>query len=147
MLPSFQDLNYLIIDRVTYSLGDPTRGDVIVFDLPQNQSRALIKRIVGLPGETVVIEGNTVTIINQEHPDGFVLKEPYVEASNFGGVASVRTTLSDDQFFVLGDNRRVSADSRVWGILPREDIVGRVFIRLFPITGISIFPGESRYEE
>lgn len=147
MLPSFEDLNYLIIDRVTYSLGDPERGDVIVFDLPQNQSRALIKRIVGLPGETVVISGNTVTILNQQHPDGFELKEPYVDASNFGGVADLQTTLGDDQFFVLGDNRRVSADSRIWGVLPREDIVGRVFVRLFPLTDISIFPGKSRYEE
>lgn len=147
MEPAFHDLNYLIIDRVSYTLGGPQRGDVVVFDLPQNQSRALIKRIIGLPGESVVIDGNSVTIVNEEHPEGFLLDEPYVEANNFGGVANVRTSLGEDQYFVLGDNRRVSADSRVWGILPREDIVGRVFVRLFPLSGISLLPGETRYEE
>jgi len=146
MMPTFQDLNYLIIDRVTYDIEDPKRGDVIVFDLPQNASRALIKRIIGVPGDTVVVDGNTVSIINEEHPEGFTLEEPYVLASNMGGAANVRTTLGPDEFFVLGDNRRVSADSRLWGTLPRSDIVGRVFVRLFPITNIGILPGESRYE-
>lgn len=147
MLPTFQDLNYLIIDRVTYNLEDPERGDVVVFDLPQNSSKALIKRVIGLPGETVAIENNTVTIINNEHPEGFLLEEPYLDEANIGGFDDVRTELGADQYFVLGDNRKVSADSRVWGTLPREDIVGRVFLRLFPIQGIAIFPGEARYEE
>lgn len=147
MMPTFQDLNYLIIDRISYNLGDPDRGDVVVFDLPQNTSKALIKRIVGLPGETIIIRGNVVTIINEEHPQGFQLDEPYLSPENFGGVSEVNMTLADDQYFVLGDNRKVSADSRVWGMLPREDIVGRVFVRLFPITGISLFPGVARYDE
>lgn len=147
MEPTFQDLNYLIIDRVSYNLGDPQRGDVVVFDLPQNTSKALIKRIIGLPGDTVIIQGNKVTIINDEHPQGFQLDEPYVDPVNFGGASNVHTTLGPDQFFVLGDNRNVSADSRVWGTLPREDIVGRVFLRLFPIGGIGVLPGAAEYTE
>lgn len=147
MEPTFQDLNYLIIDRVSYNLGEPHRGDVVVFDLPQNTSKALIKRIIGLPGETVIIQGNTVTIVNDAHPQGFQLEEPYVDAANFGGASNVHTTLGPDQFFVLGDNRNVSADSRVWGTLPREDIVGRVFLRLFPLGGIGVLPGSADYSE
>ncbi len=147
MMPTFQDLNYLIIDRVSYNLESPQRGDVVVFDLPQNESRALIKRVVGLPGETVIIQGNVVTIVSEEHPQGFQLEEPYVSEENFGGASNVSITLSADEYFVLGDNRKVSADSRVWGALPREDIVGRVFVRLFPFGQISFFPGVARYDE
>ncbi len=145
MLPTFQDLNYLIIDRVSYNLGEPARGDVIVFDLPQNTSKALIKRVIGLPGDTVVIAGDTVTIINDENPQGFQLEEPYLSRENLGGANQVSVKLGTDEFFVLGDNRKVSADSRIWGVLPREDIVGRVLVRLFPFGEISIFPGVARY--
>lgn len=161
MEPTFYDLHYLIIDKFSYGVclssvpfvhlngcipvGDPQRGDVIIFDLPQNTSRALIKRVIGLPGETVVLDGSTVSIINAAHPEGFTLSEPYLSAENLGGSSNMRTTLGADQFFVLGDNRRVSADSRLWGTLPREDIVGRVFLRLFPVTEIGVLPGEARY--
>lgn len=145
MLPTFQDLNYLIIDRVSYSLGEPQRGDVVVFDLPQNTSKALIKRVIGLPGDTVIIAGDTITIVNEENPQGIQLEEPYLSPENLGGIGQVHVTLGTDEFFVLGDNRKVSADSRIWGVLPREDIVGRVFVRLFPLGEISIFPGVARY--
>lgn len=146
MEPTFENFHYLIIDRISYDLKDPVRGDVIVFDLPQNTSRALIKRVIGLPGDTVVLRNSEVSIVNAAHPDGFVLSEPYLDPLNLGGVSNVEVTLKADQYFVLGDNRKVSADSRVWGILPREGIVGRVFLRLFPFTDISFLPGEARYE-
>lgn len=147
MLPSFQDLNYLIIDRVSYSLGEPERGDVVVFDLPQNTSKALIKRVIGVPGDTVIVQGDTVTIINEANPEGFVLQEPYVSPENLGGLGNVSATLGKDQYFVLGDNRKVSADSRIWGVLPREDIVGRVFVRLFPLGEVAFFPGVATYQQ
>ena len=145
MEPTFENWHYLIIDRVSYDIGNPVRGDVIVFDLPQDTSRSLIKRVIGLPGETVIISGNNVIIKNARHPDGFTLDESYLDPANLGGVNQMEVTLGADQFFVLGDNRKVSADSRLWGILPREDIVGRVFIRLFPLNTIGVFPGEERY--
>jgi len=147
MEPNFEDWHYLIVDRVSYDFKAPARGDVVVFDLPQNESRALIKRVIGLPGETVVLSGQSVTIINTEHPQGFTLAEPYLDPANLTGVNEMRVTLAADRYFVLGDNRRVSADSRIWGTLPRNDIVGRVFLRLYPLSKLSVFPSESRYLE
>lgn len=147
MEPNFHDLHYLIVDRVSYDIGDPERGDVIVFDLPQEENRSLIKRVIGLPGETVSVQGNTITVQNEKHPQGFALNEPYLDPANLGGESNIQVTLAEDEFFVLGDNRRVSADSRSWGTLPREQIVGRAFIRLYPFNQISIFPEEARYAE
>lgn len=149
MEPDFDNWNYLIVDRLTYDFSEPQRGDVIVLDLPQNTGRALIKRIVGLPGETIEIHGPEpiVTIINDEYPEGLTLDEPYVDPENHGGATDITVSLGPDQYFVLGDNRKVSADSRLWGVLPRADIVGRVLFRLYPFSGVSVFPGEARYVE
>lgn len=149
MEPNFYDYHYLIVDRVSYDFSTPQRGDVIVLNLPEDTSRALIKRVIGVPGDTVELSGPnpTVTIINKDHPKGVVLTEPYISSANFGGITNTRYTLSDNQYFVLGDNRKVSADSRTWGILPRTDIVGRVFLRLYPFNSISILPAEARYTD
>src|SRR3989338_2593479 len=147
MEPNFEDWHYLIVDRVSYDFKAPARGDVVVFDLPQNESPALIRRVSGLPGEAVVLSGQSVTIINTEPPQGFTLAEPYLDPANLTGVNEMRMTLAADRYFVLGDNRRVSADSRIWGTLPRNDIVGRVFLRLYPLSKLSVFPSESRYLE
>ena len=147
MEPTFDDWHYLIIDRVSYDVGSPQRGDVIVLDLPEDVTRSLIKRVIGLPGETVVLSGNNVMIKNASHPNGFTLNEPYLDPANLGGATNLTVTLGPDQYFVLGDNRKVSADSRLWGILPRKDIVGRVLLRLFPLSEISILPGEARYAD
>src|SRR4051812_31010556 len=131
---NFENHDYLIVDRLTYDFSQPQRGDIVVFGLPQEPSRDLIKRVIGLPGETVALSGAapTVTIINSEHPTGFTLDEPYLTRENLGGSSDIKVTLGPDQYFVLGDNRKVSADSRLWGTLPRKDIVGRVLLRLFP---------------
>ncbi len=142
MEPTFDNYHYLIIDRLSYRLSDPKRGDVIVLDLPQETSRALIKRVIGLPGETVVLANQKVEIINAAHPGGFVLDELYLDPANLGGATNMRVTLGADQYFVLGDNRRVSADSRTWGVLPRTDIVGRALLRLYPLGDFGVFPGE-----
>lgn len=147
MEPIFDNWHYLIIERISYDLEEPNRGDVIVFDLPQEGGRSLIKRVIGLPGETVVLKGQSVKIINEKHPDGFTLDEPYLDPANLTGVNDMRVTLGKDEFFVLGDNRRVSADSRLWGTLPRSAIVGRVLLRLYPFDKLSILPGEARYQE
>jgi signal peptidase I len=147
MEPNFQDWNYLIVDRISYDLETPQRGDVIVLNLPQDTSRALIKRVIGLPGDTLVISGSnpTITIVDSAHPQGFTLSEPYIDPADYGGPTDMRVTLGADQYFVLGDNRGVSADSRTWGILPRQDIVGRVFLRLYPFNELGILPEEARY--
>ncbi|OGG44885.1 signal peptidase I [Candidatus Kaiserbacteria bacterium RIFCSPHIGHO2_01_FULL_50_13] len=147
MEPTFDNWHYLIVDRVSYSLGEPERGDVIIFDAPQEHGKALIKRIIGLPGETVMLSDNLVTIVDEEHPEGFLVEEPYLAPENLGGKSNMGVTLGADEYFVLGDNRRMSSDSRIWGVLPRDLIVGRALVRLYPLNMISVLPGTFRYGE
>lgn len=147
MEPNFHNWDYLITDRISYRLANPERGDVVVFHLPQEYSRTLIKRVVGLPGETVIADSTGIKIINTEHPNGFYLDESYLSPDNKGGPTNVTIKLGGEHYAVLGDNRRVSSDSRSWGELPRENIVGRVLLRLFPLSNIGVLPEEARYLE
>ncbi|MCC2631023.1 MAG: signal peptidase signal peptidase [Candidatus Paceibacter sp.] len=141
MDPTFDTGEYLIVDQLSYQVSEPQRGQVVVFKYPKDETKFFIKRIIGLPGETVILDGTTVIIKNKENPDGFRLNEPYISLNNEKD-DNVTITLKADQFFVLGDNRRQSFDSRSWGVLPRNMIIGKAFIRLFPIDKISILPGD-----
>jgi len=125
MEQSFHDGDYLIIDEISYRFGDPNRGDVIVFKAPTGDAQFLIKRIVGLPGETVAIRAGVVMI------NGEKLVEKYLNESTPGDINRV---LGEEEFFVLGDNRDSSFDSRQWGVLPNENIVGRAWLRAWPIA-------------
>lgn len=147
MEPNFNNWDYLITDRISYRFDEPARGDVIVFHLPQEYSRTLIKRVIGLPGETVTVSSDGVLIENAENREGFFIDEPYLATQNLGGPQVASVTVEPGHFFVLGDNRRVSSDSRSWGVLPRENIVGRVLLRLFPLSELGILPAEARYLE
>lgn len=147
MEPTFFDWHYLIIDKIIYEISDPVRGDVIVLKLPQDTGRSLIKRVIGLPGEVVRISGSKVIIVNAEYPKGFTLDEPYIDPANASTGESLEVTLGQDEYFVLGDNRHVSSDSRIWGKLPKQDIVGRADIRMFPFNMIAVLPGEMRYQK
>lgn len=146
MYPTFESGEYLIVDQLSYNIGDPHRGDVAVFHYPNDPGKFFIKRVIGLPGETVLISDNTVTIIPEgaNPEEGFVLEEPYITNEDLD---NGRTTLGEDEYFVMGDNRDVSFDSRSWGPLGRDYIVGRAFIRLFPVTHASHLPGAYRYTE
>jgi len=146
MEPTFDSWHYLIVDRLSYEIGEPQRGDVIVFEFPQDPTRSFIKRVIGLPGETVVLSGTKVEIQNEEHPKGFILDEPYI-AEELERPSFITVTLGSDEYFVLGDNRLESADSRVWGTLQRDFIAGRAYVRLFPFSQLDILPGEARYNE
>lgn len=132
---------YLIVDQLSYYFEEPEAGDVIVFRYPKNPSTFFVKRIIGTPGDTVHIDGNVVTITNAQHPDGLVLDEPYIKS--MAANTFLTETLGDREYFVMGDNRDRSSDSRVWGILPRENIIGRAFLRLFPLNRISYLPGDA----
>ncbi|MDP3994031.1 MAG: signal peptidase I [Candidatus Doudnabacteria bacterium] len=138
MRPNFQDGDYLIIDEISYRFREPDRGDVIVLRFPNDESQFFIKRIVGLPNDRVVVENGKVEIYNTEHPQGLVLQEPYLPSNNLT-YGNLDMTLGQDEFFVLGDNRLSSSDSRIWGTLPREDVVGRVFLRIFPLPRLQAF--------
>jgi len=144
MVPDIQDGQYMIIDKISYRFHEPRRGDVIVFRALPEPSKYYIKRVIGLPGETVQLTGPTVRIINKEHPNGFTIPEPYVEnqSSDF-----LTVTVPEGTYFVMGDNRAGSYDSRGWGPLPKEEISGRALIRLLPLNKISILPAKATYDE
>ena len=144
MFPTFKDGDYLIIDEVTYRFSDPARGDVIVFRYPKDPSTFYIKRVIGLPGETVIIREGMVSVVR---PDGteFTLNEAYVLADD--ATYSDATTLGPGQYFVMGDNRPKSSDSRVWGVLPQEDIIGRAYVRIFPVANAAVLPGVAEFSQ
>jgi len=140
METTFSTGEYLIVDQLTYHFEAPNRGDVIVFRYPKDPSKFFIKRVIGLPGDTIDITGREVTIKNGEHPDGVVLNESYVRSMKPS--ATIHEELGTGEYFVMGDNRDASSDSRSWGVLQQDKIVGRAFVRLFPFTTIDVFPGE-----
>lgn len=139
MDPTFKTGDYLIIDQISYRFNEPERGEVVVFRFPQDPKKYFIKRIVGLPGETVEISGNTTKIKNHQNLDGFIIDESYITHMESGNGTF---NLGVDEYFVMGDNRGASSDSRVWGALPKENIVGKAFVRLFPPKTIGILPGD-----
>ncbi len=145
MEDTFESGEYLIVDQVSYKFHEPVRGDVIVFRYPKDPSKFFIKRVIGLPGDTVEIDGSTVRIRNTEHPEGFVLNEPYIKSMR--NSSTINETLGEREYFVMGDNRDQSSDSRVWGVLQEERIIGRAFLRLFPPNTFDYLPGEVRFEE
>lgn len=140
METTFATGEYLIVDQLTYHFEEPIRGEVIVFRYPKDPSKFFIKRIIGVPGDTIEISGRTVTITNAEHPEGVTLDESYV--LDMKPNTTLTEKLGDGEYFVMGDNRNASSDSRAWGVLQREKIVGRAFLRLFPLSEVGIFPGK-----
>ena len=142
MVPNFQNRQYLVINKLTYRFDEPQRGDVIVFKYPKDTSQYFIKRIVGLPGESVKIQNGKIYVFNNDHPDGAPLEEPYLSNQDITFGKEEEVKLGSDEFYVVGDNRLASSDSRVWGILPRSNIVGTAWLRVFPLDtfGIPEFP-------
>ena len=139
---TFANNQYLIVDELSYRFEAVQRGDVIIFKFPDDTTKYFIKRVIGLPGETVQIEGSKVTIKNKANPQGFDLTENYITPANFPQ-DHVLTTLGANQYFVMGDNRGASYDSRAWGPVDKSLIIGRPIIRLYPFNKISVFPGEA----
>lgn len=139
MQETFHNGEYLIVDQVSYHLHSPERGDVVIFRYPKDPSKYFIKRIIGVPGDTITIEDSTVTIVNEENPDGFILNEPYIKSMRPG--VTITEELGDREYFVMGDNRDESSDSRVWGVLQEERIIGKAFLRLFPPQAFGVMPG------
>jgi len=132
MEPNFENGQYLIIDEFSYHFREPQRGEVVVFRYPNDPSKFFIKRIIGLPGEKIEIRGNDLYIFNEQFPGGVLLEEGYLENSVYTG--NLISTLDSNEYFVLGDNRPQSSDSRIWGSLKENLIIGRAWIRLWPFN-------------
>jgi signal peptidase I len=134
MEPNFYDGDYLIVDEITYRFMNPQRGEVVVFKYPQRPSQRYIKRIVGLPEETISIKGGQISIINKNGTRILDESEYLPDAYTNG---EIKVSLSENEYFVLGDNRDFSSDSRRWGALSREFIVGKVYLRAWPFTALA----------
>ncbi len=135
MEPNFQDGDYLIIDELSYRFSEIKRGDVVVFKYPNNPSQRYIKRIIGLPGELVEVKSGSVMVYSEEGKQ--VLDEGEYLSYNTKTPGQARIFLNENEYFVLGDNRGLSSDSRSWGSLDKKYIIGKVFIRAWPFTALA----------
>lgn len=150
MLPTYHDKEFLLVDKLSYRLGEPKRGDVIIFRLYENQhnpyeGKYLIKRLIGKPGERVVVKDGVTTVYNKENPNGFIVEEPFVSFKETD--KNVDITLDEEHYFVMGDNRAQSYDSRDWGPLLASQIKGQVLFRVYPLNQISYEPGQYRFSK
>lgn len=139
MYPNLHDNDYLLTDKITYQLREPKRGDTIIFRAPKNEEYDYIKRIVGLPGDTVRVNDGKI-YVNDE-----LLTEDYLSSDSFtyGGrfwKENQSIPVPEDQYFVLGDNRSHSSDSREWGPVPRKNIIGKAWLRYWPPEQVNILP-------
>ncbi|PJE69734.1 MAG: signal peptidase I [Candidatus Staskawiczbacteria bacterium CG10_big_fil_rev_8_21_14_0_10_38_10] len=135
MEPNFYSGDYLIIDEISYRFEKPERGEVIVFKYPQDPSQRFIKRIIGLPGETIEMNNGKITIIGSDGKTQALDESIYLPPQNSATERVVK--LGSDEYFVMGDNRDFSSDSRAWGSLPQKNIIGKVFLRVFPFTAFA----------
>lgn len=140
MSPTFDSGEYLIVDELSYHFSEPARGEVVVFRYPNDPGKFFIKRIIGLPGESVVLNEKEVAIIQGD--DVLILDEPYIDTDQNNPYSPIQVNLNDEEYFVMGDNRDVSSDSRIWGPLNDSHLRGRVILRLLPISQIKIWPGQ-----
>lgn len=136
MEPNFHNGDYLIVDEISYRFGEPQRGEVIVFEYPHDPSVRYIKRIIGLPEETIEVKDGKVNVYSKNGIPQIVDELDYLPQST-QTLGDLEVQLEGDEYFVLGDNRTFSSDSRRWGSLSREDIIGRVFIRAWPLAAMA----------
>ncbi len=137
MEPNFYDHEYLIIDELSFRFREPDRGEIVVFRYPKDPSQFFIKRVVALPGETVEITEGHVVIYNDDHPNGLELEELYL--SEVATVGKQRVTLGPEEYYVMGDNRGKSLDSRSFGPITNEQFIGRVWVRGLPFSRVGTF--------
>ena len=137
MCPSFEDGDYLLIDELSFRIRQPERGEVIVFHAPINPSARYIKRIIGLPNETIEIKEGRVIIFNEEGAT-WILDESVYLSDSLQTNGDFKITLGQEEYFMMGDNRRFSSDSRTWGALPKKNIVGRTMLRAWPFNNLAL---------
>lgn len=140
MEPNFEDGDYLIIDKLSFRVSQPKRGDIIVFNAPLDVKSFYIKRIIGMPGETVKVANGEVMVFNDKYITGWKLSEKYL-GNHFNTPGNIQIKLNAGEYFVMGDNREASYDSREWGSLRADKIVGKVWLRLAPVNKAKAFFG------
>ena len=138
MEPNLHNGQYLVIDKIGYKLGDPQRGDVVVFEPPMRPDEDYVKRVIGLPGEMVEIQRGQIFI------NGAPLEEPYVVRP--GSYSMDARRVGENELFVLGDNRNSSSDSHSWGMLPENKLVGRAWLCYWPPTRWGVIPRDEPTE-
>lgn len=139
MEPNFHDSEYLIVDQLSYRFREPKRGEVIVFRYPQDPSQFFIKRIIGLPGETIHVDNGHVSVTEHGNPTTDVLDETAYLSKEVRTGGQMDVHLNNEEYFVLGDNREASSDSRSWGPVGKQAIMGRTWIRAWPLSRFTIF--------
>lgn len=142
MYPNLHDTDYLLTDKISYRLSPPKRGDIVIFVAPKNEEYDYIKRVIGLPGESVSITEDYRVKVNNE-----ILSEPYLPSDfkTFGGTfleAGRTINVPQDEYFVLGDNRNHSSDSREWGFVPRKNIIGKAWFRYWPVSQMGLISSQ-----
>jgi signal peptidase I len=144
MEPTFDDYQYLLIDEISYRLDPPNRGDVVVFRYPEDRSQFFIKRIIGLPGERVDVQDGQVIVYPTTPEAPYVLQEPYLTSAieteclkQFH--CKLPLELGKSEYFLMGDNRTASLDSRYFGVVPKEDIIGKAWVRVWPFSTFTVF--------
>lgn len=141
MVPTFHNGEYLVIDELSFLFRSPHRGEVVVFRYPKDPSKFFIKRVIGLPNERLEITQSGVVVVTADEKI-ITLKEPYIKNQL---LPNQTIKLKDDEYFVMGDNRPESLDSRIWGPVTGNLIRGRVFLRLLPISKLNLLPGLAKY--
>ena len=143
MYPYLEDKDRIITEKISYRFNEPKRGDIIVFKYPLNKNEEFIKRIIALPNEEIELKNNRVIIYNNDNPTGLPLNEDYLPKNT---ITNGRSFLEEgnkikvpfNNYFVMGDNREGSSDSRQWGFVPKEDLVGRAAVRIWPANTLSL---------
>lgn len=143
MYPYLEDKDRIITEKITYRFNGPSRGDIVVFKYPLNTNDEFIKRIIALPNEEIEINNNLVTIYNSSNPNGMALNEDYLPKNTKTNgrdflSEGVKIKVPANNYFVMGDNREGSSDSRQWGFVPAEDIIGRAVVRIWPANTFSL---------
>ncbi len=143
MYPYLEDKDRIITEKITYRFNEPQRGEIVVFKYPLNTSEEFIKRIIALPNEEIELRDNKVIIYNNNFPTGLTLEENYLPKNTQTNGRSfleegAKIKVPSNNYFVMGDNREGSSDSRQWGFVPKEDLIGRAVVRIWPANTFSL---------
>lgn len=137
MVPTFQNGDFILTDKVSYRIGEPRDGEIIVLKNPRNESQDFIKRIVAVPGQTIKVDGSSVFVNGAKISENYLPQETPTRSGTFLHEGET-VTVAKNQYYVFGDNRNHSSDSREWGSITREEIVGKVFFRYWPPSSFGL---------